>query len=105
MASARSRLLSSAFYAIRDTRTPARIAYLRVAISLAIGASLMFPLDRLEVDGLRLGAAGLALGASAGAWLEYGLLRTRLRKAVGRHGANRTIDRQQRPFGIDQGAL
>ncbi len=86
MASARSRLLSSAFYAIRDTRTPARIAYLRVAVSLGVGASLMFPLDRFEVDGLRLGAAGLALGASVGAWLEYGLLRSRLRKALGRHG-------------------
>ncbi len=87
LASARSRLLSSAFYAIRDTRTPARIAYLRVAVSLGVGASLMFPLDRFEVDGLRLGAAGLALGASVGAWLEYGLLRSRLTKAMGRHGA------------------
>jgi putative peptidoglycan lipid II flippase len=74
-ASATSRLLSSAFYALRDTRTPARIAYLRVALSLGTGAALMLPLDRIEVgEGLRLGAAGLALGASVGAWVELTLL-------------------------------
>ena len=88
MASARSRLLSSAFYALRDTRTPARAAYFRVGISLVVGASAMVPFDRLQVDGLHLGAAGLALGASAGAWLEYGILRRALRKAIGRHGSD-----------------
>ena len=89
--SSRSRVLSSAFYALRDTRTPARAAYLRVAASLAIGVALMFPLDRVEVDGLRLGAVGLALGASAGAWLESVLLHRRLNRALGPHrpGAGR----------------
>lgn len=85
-ASASSRVLSSAYYAIRDTRTPARIASLRVVISAAVGASLMFPLDRVQVAGLHLGAAGLALGASVAAWTEYGLLRRRLRDAIGDHG-------------------
>ena len=83
--SSRSRVLSSAFYAIRDTGTPARIAYLRVAVSLAVGVALMFPLDRVGVDGLRLGAVGLALGASAGAWLESVLLHRRLKRALGPH--------------------
>lgn len=87
LASARSRLVSSAFYALRDTRTPARVAYVRVGVSLVIGAAAMVPLDRLEVDGLRLGAAGLALGASVGAWLEYALLRRQLSAAIGSHGA------------------
>lgn len=89
--SSRSRVLSSAFYALRDTGTPARVAYLRVAASLAIGVALMFPLDRVEVDGLRLGAVGLALGASAGAWLESVLLHRRLNRALGPHrpGAGR----------------
>jgi putative peptidoglycan lipid II flippase len=86
-ASATSRLLSSAFYALRDTRTPARIAYLRVALSLGTGAALMLPLDRIEVgEGLRLGAAGLALGASVGAWVELVLLRRALADRVGGHG-------------------
>ncbi|MEX2466519.1 MAG: murein biosynthesis integral membrane protein MurJ [Gemmatimonadota bacterium] len=85
-ASAGSRVLSSAFYALRDARTPARVAYVRVAVSTLVGVGLMFPLDRVGFETLRLGAAGLALGASAGAWLEYGLLRRALGKRVGAHG-------------------
>ncbi len=86
LASSGSRVLSTAFYALRDTRTPARIAYLRVAVSLAIGVSLMFPFDRFASGGLRFGAVGLAIGASAAAWLEYALLRSRLSRALGDHG-------------------
>jgi putative peptidoglycan lipid II flippase len=82
-ASALSRLLSSAFYALRDTRTPARIAYLRVVLSLGVGALLMFPLDRIGVGPLSLGAAGLALGATVAAWIELLLLRRALRPALG----------------------
>ena len=89
MASAASRMLSSAFYALRDTRTPARIAYLRVAVSLVVGASIMFPLDRFEIGGLHLGAAGLAVGSSVGAWLEYVLLRRSLSSVVGSHAPDR----------------
>lgn len=85
-ASAGSRVLSSGFYAVRDTRTPARVAYLRVAVSLGLGAALMIPLDAYAVGRLRLGAAGLALGATVGAWLEYRLLRKRLGSALGSHG-------------------
>lgn len=88
-ASAASRTLSSSFYALRDTATPARIAGLRVAISAVLGVALMFPLDRLSVggpdDGLRLGAVGLALGAAVGAWVEYALLRSRLTARIGPH--------------------
>jgi putative peptidoglycan lipid II flippase len=91
-ASASSRLLSSAFYALRDTRTPARVAYLRVALSLSVGAALMLPLDRVQVgEGLRLGAAGLALGASVGAWVELTLLRRSLKTSLGPHGPRRRV--------------
>ena len=85
-ASAGSRVLSSAFYALRDAKTPARVAYVRVAVSTVVGVTLMFPLDQLGFQGLRLGAAGLALGASVGAWLEYALLRRALGRRVGAHG-------------------
>lgn len=74
-ASGASRVLSSAYYALGDTRTPARIAYARIIVSAAVGVALMFPLDRRMVGDLGLGAAGLAVGASVGAWLELSLLR------------------------------
>ncbi len=83
-ASATSRLLSSAFYALRDTRTPARVAYLRVSLALAVGAALMFPLDRFRIGLLGLGAAGLALGSAVAAWVELALLRRSLREKLGR---------------------
>lgn len=85
-ASASSRVLSSAFYALRDTRTPARMAYMRVTISLVCGVALMVPADRLGFASLRLGAAGLALGSTVGAWLEYVLLRRALGRRIGAHG-------------------
>ena len=86
-ASARSRVLSSAFYALRDTKTPARIATLRVVVSATVGVALMFPLDGYGFQRLRLGAVGLALGASVGAWLEYALLTRSLRGHLGAHSA------------------
>ena len=89
-ASAASRTLSSSFYALRDTRTPATIAVVRVVVSAVVGLALMFPFDAFSVgegsDLLRLGAAGLALGATAGSWLEYAVLRHRLRGLIGDHG-------------------
>jgi len=89
MASARSRVLSSTYYALRDTRTPARIAYVRVGLSVALGAALMFPLDAVVIqvgpETRRFGAVGLALSASLGAWVEYFLLRRRLGKLIGPH--------------------
>lgn len=92
-ASTASRALSSAYYAIRDTRTPARIAYLRAGLSVALGAALMIPLDRLTTgpgpDALHFGAVGLALGSAVGAWVEYALLRRALRRAIGAHGPRR----------------
>ena len=86
-ASASSRALSSAFYALRDTKTPALIAVGRVAVSLCLGAALMFPMDEyFSVGHLRMGAVGLALGSAAGAWVEFVLLRRRLGHHLGPHG-------------------
>lgn len=89
IATTSSRLLQNTFYALDDTKTPAKIAVARVVLSLAVGAGLMFWLDTFtlsEVVGvpaegrpLRLGAVGLALGASAGAWLELFVLVRKLK--------------------------
>jgi putative peptidoglycan lipid II flippase len=88
---ASSRVLSSAFYALRDTRTPARIAYLRFTVAAVGGLALMFPLDRYSVGERHLGAVGLALAASGGAWIEYVLLRRALRRRIGPHGAGAPV--------------
>ncbi|UCC26881.1 MAG: murein biosynthesis integral membrane protein MurJ [Gemmatimonadales bacterium] len=85
-ASGSSRTLSSAFYALRDTRTPARIAFLRIGLSLGTAVLVMFPLDRIRIGPWGLGAAGLGVGASVAAWVEYGLLRRRLADRIGEHG-------------------
>ncbi len=85
-ATASSRVLSSAFYALHDTRTPARIAYLRVAVATSLGLAFMFPIDHIRVGHLHLGAAGLALAASVAGTLEYLLLRRALGRYLGPHG-------------------
>ena len=94
LATATSRLLQNAFYALNDTKTPAKIAVLRVAVSAAVAVPLMFYLDRFRVANvigfdmvgdteLYFGAVGLAVGASAGAWMELLTLRYQLAKKLG----------------------
>ena len=88
LASAISRLLQNTFFALSDTRTPAKIAGARLVVSAVVGTALMFYLDRFPVagtlgldgatKGLHLGAVGLALASSLGAWCELALLRWRL---------------------------
>jgi putative peptidoglycan lipid II flippase len=76
------RLFASAFYALGNTRTPVKIAALAVGVSAGTGAALM------QV----LGPAGIALGAAIGAFLNVGLLVTRLERHVGP-----VISREDRP--------
>lgn len=106
LATTQSRLLQSAHHALDDTRTPARIAAVRIAVGTAVGVALMLVLDAFRIDpggivrvaepGLadtaaraasgslhRLGAVGLALGATLGAWLEWSLLRRSLARRTG----------------------
>ncbi|NNF59629.1 MAG: murein biosynthesis integral membrane protein MurJ [Rhodothermaceae bacterium] len=91
-ATAVSRLLQNSFYALSDTKTPAKIAVMRVVVSGAVGAALMFMLDAYTVpevlgvpaEGrpLTLAAVGLALGASVGAWVELAALRIALGRRI-----------------------
>jgi putative peptidoglycan lipid II flippase len=81
-ASTSTRLYSSAFYALHETRITARVAVTRVLVSGAIGAGAMLALRGVLFSGHSLGAVGLAAGASIGAWLEWWLLRRRLSQRV-----------------------
>lgn len=76
------RVISSAFFSLGDTRTPAKIVAARMAVAAAAGAALMFPMDGISVGGRPLGAVGLAAGAALGGWLELWLLRRRLRERL-----------------------
>jgi len=91
VATTASRLLQNTFYALRDTRRPARIAVARVTTAALLALPLMFLLDRLTVadvvagsqaTDLRLGAVGLALASGFGAWLELTLLVRSLRSRL-----------------------
>ena len=87
-----SRLLQNGFWALRDTKTPAKIAVVRVLVSAAVAVPAMFVLDRFSVsetlgfvpedDPLYLGAVGLALGATVGAWVELWRLVVSLRRQL-----------------------
>lgn len=79
-----SRLLQNVYYALGDTKTPARVATERVVLAALVAVPAMFTLDRwaLEPGGPHLGPLGLALGSAVGAWWELGRLRRRLRSAL-----------------------
>lgn len=98
MASTATRLYASALYALNDTRTPAKIAFVRVILAAAIGVGLMLWLENYAVTGppfrlaravegdtesLRLGVVGLAIAAGIAAWMEWLLLRRAIRTTIG----------------------
>lgn len=108
VASGSSRLFQNASFAAGDVSGPARLAGLRVAIAAVLGALLMLQFERFGVVNgqverfgdlpafsllpeevraddtapQRLGALGLAIGSAVAAWVEYGLLRRRVRRGL-----------------------
>ncbi|HEX6911717.1 MAG TPA: murein biosynthesis integral membrane protein MurJ, partial [Longimicrobium sp.] len=104
LATTASRMLSTTFFALRDTRTPARYAIVRVALSAALAVLLMTQfeairverlglnvpggvLSHLRIGGKPLGVVGLALGTGIAAWVEWALLKRALRGRIGAVGA------------------
>ena len=88
MASTGTRLFSSTFFALHDTRTPAWTAFMRVILTAGIGWGLMIPLERhFKVGGHPLGALGLTVGAGVAAWAEWAVLQHVLRTRLGHVGA------------------
>ncbi len=86
LASTLGRLYSSAYYALRDTRTPLRFAVLRVALTGALGWFCALPLPPMIGLDPRWGVAGLTASAGLAGWLEFTLLRLTLNRRIGRTG-------------------
>jgi putative peptidoglycan lipid II flippase len=91
LATTTSRLLQNTFYALGDTRSPARIAAMRVGTSVLVALPLMFALDRFRLSSLvgplpgptlYLGSLGLSLASGFGAWMELYQLRAALRRRL-----------------------
>lgn len=86
LASTMGRLYASAFYALRDARTPLRYATLRVFLTGAFGWFAALRLPGLLVIGPEWGAAGLTASAGVAGWVEFVLLRRRLGAQIGPTG-------------------
>jgi putative peptidoglycan lipid II flippase len=86
LASTLGRLYSSAYYALRDTRTPLRFALLRVSLTTALGYLSAVPAPKWAGIDPRWGVAGLTASAGVAAWLEFHLLRRTLNRRIGDTG-------------------
>jgi len=89
IAATATRLLSSAFFALHDTKTPARIAVLRVLVAGTIGGAATLLIRWQRPDLIRYGAIALAAATGVAAWMEWFLLRTRLARRLGHVPAGR----------------
>jgi putative peptidoglycan lipid II flippase len=83
LASTWGRLYSSAFYALRDTRTPLNFALVRVALGSALGvfSALVLP-DLIGID-KRYGVAAITAASGIAAWVEFFLLRHAMTGRIG----------------------
>jgi putative peptidoglycan lipid II flippase len=86
LATTLGRLYSSAYFALRDTRTPLQYAMVRVVLTTALGYAFALPLPRaLGVDPF-WGTAGLTVSAGVAGWVEMLLLRSSLNTRIGATG-------------------
>jgi putative peptidoglycan lipid II flippase len=83
VAATTGRLYASALFALEDARTPQRIALIRLALGAALGAGGALWATRAFGLAEQWRIAALALGSSAGAWVEFGLLRRQVSDRVG----------------------
>jgi len=86
LASTLGRLYASAYYALRDTRTPLRFAMVRVALTTVLGYLFAIPVPRALGIPLEWGAAGLTASAGLAGWVELLLLRRGMNAQIGTTG-------------------
>ena len=83
LAATMARLYSSAFYALRDTRTPLRYAIVRVLLTGVLGIFCGLWLPKLLGVDPKYGAAGLTASAGLAGWIEFALLRRGIARRIG----------------------
>ena len=83
VASTAARLYASAFYALRDPRTPFRFALVRVVLSTSLGALLALWAPRVLPIDPRWSVAGITVASGLAGWVEYTLLRRALSRRIG----------------------
>jgi putative peptidoglycan lipid II flippase len=86
LAATLGRLYTSAFWALKDTRTPLRYATLRVGLAAGLGWLLAFPVPGWLAIPPRLGLIGLSAAAGIAAWVEFTLLRSSMNRRIGETG-------------------
>jgi putative peptidoglycan lipid II flippase len=86
LATTLGRLYASAYYALRDTRTPVRYALLRVLLTAVLGYLCALPLPHFLGLNPRWGVVGLTASAGFCGWLEFALLRNSLKGRIGKTG-------------------
>lgn len=84
LASTESRLYASAFYALKDTKTPLRFAILRVILTTVLGYFFAKPFPPMIGLDPRWGVAGLTASAGMSGWIEFALLRHALSQRIGK---------------------
>ncbi|MGZ5442812.1 MAG: murein biosynthesis integral membrane protein MurJ [Thermoanaerobaculia bacterium] len=106
LVSTMSRLYSSTFYALHDTKTPFRIAIARVFFGAALALHFVFtvgwifprvlaffrlPLPPMPDGSLSLGVVGITTASAVAAWVEFILLRRALGRRIGRGESKRAF--------------
>jgi putative peptidoglycan lipid II flippase len=86
LASTLSRLYSSTYYVLQDTRTPLKFAGIRVVLTTILGWFFAIEGPRLLGIDAKWGAAGLTASAGLAAWVEFTLLRTTMNRRIGTTG-------------------
>lgn len=87
-ASTQSRLCVSAFWALHDTKTPARYALLRVGLNALLGYLVVFHLRNYFGWPAVYSIAGLTAASGLAGWVEFLLIRRALFKRIGPFGVS-----------------
>jgi putative peptidoglycan lipid II flippase len=83
LATTQSRLYVSAFYALHDTKTPARFALIRVLLTGGLGYLVTFPCRQRFGWEVAYSSAGLTASAGIAGWLEFLMIKASLTKRIG----------------------